>query len=332
MPTYNVYFFVVKPPQPPHMGGSGETAALGGGAEPSAMYTQFLTDFRALLSGYFEQSAASIPYPESVHRPDWQVQVQEIPSLRPGVPDFSGLTIQAHEPIVYLVSRQHAPTPEFRRRATYAMVDAFEQGRFAGTPSEAFGEWRDAMRNPSEVRGVSLIGSLDASYTESFRFAPLVAEVFTDLSLISTPRIFGQLRISQLAHDWVNIMSNFVAKASFHEVAHCKSECHNQPAASTDPPWSATRSHSIHDESGAGILGTEVAWTTEPTASDFTLMGRHMLCPVPFYKLDQPLGGQFTNHGQAHTLAVQPPPEEEASDSDDLDMDLDTDDPLGGAL
>lgn len=329
MPTYNVYFFVVKPPQPPHMGDSGETASLGGG-EASPMYTQFIADFRTLLAGYFTQSAAHIPYPASVERPEWQAEVHEIPALRPGVPDFSGLTIQPQDPIVYLVSRQHASTPEFRRRASYAMVDAFEQGRFAGTPSEAFDEWRDAMRNPSEVRGVSLIGSLDASYDESFRFSPLVAEVFTDLSLISTPRIFGQLRIGQLAHDWVNIMSNFVAKASFHEIAHCKSECHNRPAASHNPPWVAVRSQSIHNEGGVGILGTEVAWTTDPTTADFTLMGQHMLCPVPFFKLDQPLAQQFTNHGQPHTLAVQPPPAEEESDSDD-DIVI-SDDPLGGAF
>jgi hypothetical protein len=245
------------------------------------------------------------------------------------VPDFTGLTIQPNEPIVYLASRQHSPSPEFRRRATFVMIDAFEQGRFVGTPPEAFPDWRDAVRNPPEARGVSLIPSIDASYTESFRYAPVVAEVFTDLSLLSTPEIFGELRISQLAHDWVNIMSNFVAKASFHEIAHCKSECHNQPAASTNPPWSATRSQSIHDQSGAGILAARVAWTTAPTTADFALMGRHMLCPIPFYQLDQPLDQQFYNQGQPHTLTVQAPAAAPSESSDEL---IDSEDPLGGAF
>jgi hypothetical protein len=329
MPAFDVYFYLIYKPRPPLTGSSGPSGT-DTPVEEVPEFRDFITRYTGILRDLFERSIPHTPNyqappaagsPAAASYDPWVVNVRRIPDASPGAPDFSGLTIGARDPIVYLCRRTHGSGSAASRRASYAMFEAFEQGNFQGIPATEISSRRSGMAAHGDTGGMALIPWLDAGYTETFRFGPMVPEVFANLSPMSAPIIFAQMSLGQLRGRWAEIMSNWLAKASFHEIAHCKAQSHNRqaptsPSGSATTPWYTTLSGSIHDESNVQMLSATVAWDTTARPEDLQTMGHHMLFPGPFYKLDQVISGnvggtqvtQCTNQGTPHHLTAAPPP------------------------
>lgn len=305
MPTYKVHYFFIRRPSNPIPGTSGPSSGSGG---PSTEYARFLQRFREILLDLFRQSVNRIPGNDASNTLGWQVQLSEIPQgSGPGIADFSAHPIQNFEPVIYICGTSHSATPGTGRRASLTMLDAVQDGRFQNIPSQSLSQFRQGLRvgRPYQAGGMACIPWDSSNPTDDLRYAPVVAEVFSNLSPMSAPALFANMTISEMARNWGEIMANFLAKASFHEIAHCKAESHNRSTGST---YGAALSGSIHNESGVRLLSATVAYNDSATGDDYRVMGNYMLCPTPFYKLDEPISPQCTDHGTAHPLTAAPPP------------------------
>jgi hypothetical protein len=275
MAAYNVYFFVVRPTLvPEHVGSSGESNTLADDApEVLQARVDVLAIFRQTLQALFEAALEFIP---GTHPPD-SVNIVEIPQASPGVPNFGGLTIAMHEPIVYLTKKEAATNPgdPMDRRPCLVMLQALQDGRFEEFPTENVRAWRDGITGgSSDLEGQAIhIGDL----------APAVAEAFSNA------------RMQYDADNWKTIQGNLLARAAYHEIAHCKAECANRAHGSR---WQNAISGSIHDQAAVTVLNSPLAWNAVQSTADKQLMGRHMMCPIAFYRLDDPIAPQCFHEGQ----------------------------------
>lgn len=304
MPTYNVYYYVVKQPPFPVEGSSGElTLTNPDSPDARAARDLIFANFRDILQTLMQRSAEYIPHESSRNQ---TVEVIEIPSLSPGVPDFSGVTIQMSEPLVYVVYRppsgarpEENPTNPTERRPSLVMLRALDNN-YQEFSSSQLSSARSAVGAAQDQLGFAL------GYSD---YAPMVAEVF------SNPQM------AWAAANWKEILANYLAKGAFHEIAHCKAECANR---ASNPRWRQAISGSIHDYQDEGtavaVCLPQIAWGAEPSTADLRLMGKHMLCPLPFYRLDEEISPQCFHHGQLTpltqpaTLAPQPSDTEDPLD------------------
>lgn len=274
MADYNVYFFVVKPTLvPERVGSSGDPTTLSDDApEVVQARVDVLAIFTQTLQELMQAATEHIP---GTH-PDYDVHVVEIPQISPGVPNFSGRTIAMHEPIVYLTRKeaQTNPSDPMDRRPSLVMLQALQDGRFEEFPTENVRAWRD------DITGGT--GDLEGKALHVSDLAPAVAEAFSNA------------RMQYDADNWKTIQGNLLARAAYHEIAHCKCECANRASGSR---WRSAISGSIHGEAGVSILTSPLAWNAQQTTEDKQLMGRHMMCPIAFYKLDQEIAGQCFHEG-----------------------------------
>jgi hypothetical protein len=274
MAAYNVYFFVVRPTLvPEHVGSSGESNTLADDApEVLQARVDVLAIFRQTLQELF---TAALEYIPGSHPPD-SVNIVEIPQTSPGVPNFGGLTIAMHEPIVYLTKKEAEtrPADPMDRRASLVMLQALQDGRFVEFPTENVRAWRD------DITGGE--GDLEGKALHVSDLAPAVAEAFSNA------------RMQYDADNWKTIQGNMLARAAYHEIAHCKVECPNRASGSR---WQSAISGSIHDQAGVAILASPHNWNVAQSTADKQLMGRHMMCPIAFYKLDQDIASQCFHNG-----------------------------------
>jgi hypothetical protein len=275
MAFYNVHFFVVRPTLvPEHVGSSGESTTLTDDA-PEVLQARIdvLAIFRQTLQELMQAAVEHIPG----SHPEYEVQILEIPAASPGVPNFSGITIAMHEPIVYLTKKEAATNPAdpMDRRASLVMLQALQDGRFQEFPTENVRAWRD------DITGGE--GDLEGKALHVSDLAPAVAEAFSNA------------RMQYDADNWKTIQGNLLARAAYHEIAHCKAECANRASGSR---WRSAISGSIHDEAGVTVLTSPLAWNAVQSTADKQLMGRHMMCPIAFYKLDQDIASQCFHEGQ----------------------------------
>jgi hypothetical protein len=274
MPDYNVYFFIVKPTLVPEREGASGTSTTLSDSDTyvEAARTEVLGIFTETLQTLMQAAVEHIP--GSHH--DYTVQVRQIPPASPGVPDFTGLTVAMHEPIVYLTKKEAETNPAdpVDRRASLVMLRALEDGNFQEFPSANVRAWRDRITGNT--------GDLEGSALHVSDLAPAVAEIFSNV------------RMQYDADNWKIIQGNLLARAAYHEIAHCKVECENRASGSR---WQPAISGSIHDQGGASILTSPLGWSVTQSNADKQLMGRHMLCPIAFYKLDQDVASQCFHHG-----------------------------------
>jgi hypothetical protein len=275
MPDYKVHFFVVKPTLVPEReGSSGSPSQLtDNDTYVQQSRTRVLTIFRQTLQTLMQAAVSHIPG----SHPAYTVQVVQIPEVSAGVPNFSGLTIAMHEPIVYLTRKEAEtnPTASIDRRASLVMLKALEDGRFQEFPTSNIRNWRDLITGNT--------GDLEGSALHVSDLAPAVAEAF------------GNARMAYDATNWIEIQGNLLARAAYHEIAHCKAECANRASGAR---WQSAISGSIHAQSGVSILSSPLGWDADQTTADKQLMGRHMMCPIAFYKLDQDIASQCFHNGQ----------------------------------
>lgn len=275
MPNYNVYYFVVKPTfVPEREGSSGNSAQLtDNDTYVRESRAQVLTLFRTTLQTLMQ---AAVQYIPGSH-PAYTVRVTEIPATSSGVPNFSGLTIAMYEPIVYITRKEaeRNPSNPIDRRPSLVMLQALEDGRFQEFPSSNISTWRSMITGNT--------GDLEGAALHATDLMPACAEAF------------GNARMAYDATNWIEIQGNLLARAAYHEIAHCKAECENRASGSR---WQSAISGSIHSVSDAGILASPLGWDVDQSTADKQTMGRHMMCPIPFYKLDQPIAGQCFHHGQ----------------------------------
>ncbi len=274
MADYNVYFFMVKPTLVPEREGTSGTPATLSDTDT------YMEDTRAEVLGIFRETLRTLMQAALEHIPGshaaYTVQIREIPPASPGVPSFTGLTIAMHEPIVYLTKKEAETNPDdpINRRASLVMLRALQDGNFEEFPSGNVRAWRDQITGNT--------GDLEGSALHVSDLAPAVAEIFSNV------------RMQYDADNWKTIQGNLLARAAYHEIAHCKAECENRASSSR---WQGAISGSIHDQSGASILTSPLAWNATQATADNQLMGRHMLCPIAFYKLDQDIASQCFHHG-----------------------------------
>jgi hypothetical protein len=271
-----------------HRGASGEPVTLSPDA-PGVQQTraEVLRDFERILRELVQACVSQIPGGGR-----WQVRINRIPEQSPGVPDFSGLTVAQRDPIVYLTTREAEQNPASpqNRRASLTLFEAL-RGRYAEFPDRLYRHSRDQVTgDPRTIEGKAM------HFSDYF---PATAEVFSDASM------------SYDATNWKEIQANLFARVAFHEMAHCKAECANRGSSSR---WQGALSGSIHDQSGIGICGSTVGWSDSQTAGDKRLFAQHMLCPIPFYRLDQPIEQQFYSGGRQIQLTSTS--SEESSDSE----------------
>lgn len=282
MPNYTVHYFMVKPTHiPSHAASTGSSETVSP-ASPQAQQirTAVLTRFERQLQELFQRSAPFRPN----HSQELTVRVNRIPEVSPGVPNFSGQTVAAHEPIVYLVTRRNSlstasTVASINRRASLVMFEAID-GNFQEIPSSVASSARqNVIGDPQGEAGKGIHMS---------DYAPAVAEVFSDV------------RMSYEATNWQEIQALTLANLAFHEIAHCKCECTNRGSGN----WQAAISGEIHAQSGVQLCSASPAWhyDLDDLTDDYRLMGRHMMVPIPFYKLDMPIEDQFHHHGQSVRL------------------------------
>jgi len=237
----------------------------------------------------------------------WSVEINSIAAASPGVPNWAGVDPEPREPIVYLIERDILSDPPAHLRRTSSVLvdevdDNFEQidRRWI---SDARSGIQSALSDPDRANGFSL----------SFpNYVPMVAEVCSRVRMQ-----YGQV-------DWQEVQGLYLARLCFHEIAHCKAECGNRGTSSN---WQPAISGSIHDVPNVGICASTPGEHQADEPADFQLMRRHMLCPMPFFKLDHPIEQQFHTHGTSVTLArraATPPPAE----TEDSGEQFDPDDPM----
>lgn len=314
MPVYNVYYFVVKPTPVPHAAGtSGDSLQMDSTARDS-IRSAVLQSYRDQLRDFFQNCISHIPGSPS----RWTVQVHEIPSQTgsPGRPNFSGARINMRDPIVYLVTRDvdESPTSDTDRRPSLIMLRSLDDYRHPdGFAREALTQSRQFITSQSRTaQGRAILVGMQGGF-----HAPVVAETSS------------RLYMTYDATNWQEIQANLLAKVSFHEIAHCKAECADRPAGAN---WrNQPIAGSIHDESGVGICASAPSFGHGQTDADRQLMGQHMLCPMPFYQLDQDIGNQFFHAGQLVTIpTVQERREQREQEQEQQSRSLDGD--LNGLL
>ncbi|OGU72994.1 MAG: hypothetical protein A2V93_00755 [Ignavibacteria bacterium RBG_16_34_14] len=289
MPNYNIYYFVIKPLQiNVATGRSGVTLASPGPSSPvvQSIFAAFRTD----LIGLMNQARQRIPHIQSRAQ---TINVIQIPALagNPTSPNFSGLSIQMHEPIVYFTTRElnERPSAPVDRRPEYIMLDAIRNARTQEFPDS----WvRDARASLSSLGDHSGLGSPG----------------LPDISCPAIASVYSNGRQNWEATNWQELLAFNLASAAFHEIAHCKLETRSR---SNNPRWrkaindpsrpAASRYASIHDIPNVSVLASNGVGRT-PTTADYTQMGEHMLCPINFYRLDQNINNQCFRNGSAVTL------------------------------
>lgn len=275
----NVYYFVIKPLQINVATGS-TGVTIGAPGADSPVVQSIITDFKINLANLMNQAKAHIPHSGSRSIP---IDVVEIPPLadNPTSPNFTGLTIEINEPIVYFTNREmnERPADPVDRRPEFIMLEAIRNARVQEFPESWIREQRQVLRSAGENSGLSIPGISGVSF-------PVVACVFSNA------------RQNFEASNWRELLAMNLATAAFHEIAHCKAETDNR---TTSPRWRAARSESIHSASGVSLLASNGVGRT-PTSDDFELMGAHMLCPINFYRLDQSIDNQCFSNGSITTL------------------------------
>jgi hypothetical protein len=289
MPNYNIYYFVIKPLQiNVATGRSGIT--LGSPGASSTVVQSIFARFRNDLIGLMNQAKTHVPHPASRTQ---TINVVQIPaqSSNPTSPDFSGITIQMHEPIVYFTARDlnERPSAPVDRRPEYIMLEAIRDARSQEFDDTWVRDSRSVLSRIGDASGLALPGLPDIS-------CPVTASVYSN----STQ--------NWEATNWQELLSFNLATAAFHEIAHCKLETRSR---SNNPRWrkaindpsrpASSRYQSMHDVPNVGILASNGVGQT-PTPTDYTLMGEHMLCPINFYRLDQSISNQCFRNGSAVTL------------------------------
>jgi hypothetical protein len=274
-----IYYFVIKPLQINTATGSTGVVLNSPGADSPVVQSIF-ADFRTNLINLFDQAKRFIPHAGSR---SITIDVREIPSVAGNQtsPDFTGLTIELNEPIVYFTNREmnERPADPVDRRPEFIMLEAIRNARVQEFPEDWVRDQREVLRNAGERSGLSVPGISGVSF-------PAIACVFSNA------------RQNFEATNWRELLAMNLATAAFHEIAHCKAETDNRR---TNPRWGAARTDSIHSASGVSVLASNGVGRT-PTSDDFELMGEHMLCPIIFYRLDQSINDQCFSNGSITTL------------------------------
>jgi hypothetical protein len=290
MPAYNVFYFIIKPFAIPVTEGSSGSFVLHTETSPEldTIRNTIRTGFETNLQMLFHESCRFIPRTASR---DQDVHIIQIPSLasNPASPDFSQLATQPTitDPIVYFVHRppererfQETPANPQDRSPVLTMLRALEDGHFLDFPAVNVREQRRVITDPMNARnenaGMALHG---------FGNAPAVAWAYSDP------------RANYDASNWQERLAYSFANVAFHEIAHCKAEDTNRARNSRWEP----AIDSIHDAPGVSILSASGGGRSHVDA-DLQLMGQHMLCPIPFYRLDQPIANQCSHEGEWITL------------------------------
>jgi len=289
MPNYNIYYFVIKPLQiNVATGRSGVTLGSPGGSSPivQSIFAAFRTD----LIGLMNQAKTHIPHAASRTQ---TINVIQIPaqSSDSTSPDFSGLTIQMYEPIVYFTTStlSERPSSPSDRRPEHVMLDAVRDARSQEFPDDWVRSSRSVLSSIGEHSGLALAG-------------------LPDISCPVTACVFSNARQNWEATNWQELLSFNLASAAFHEIAHCKLETRSRSnntrwrKAINDPSRpAASRYESMHDIPNVSVLASNGVGRT-PTTADYTQMGEHMLCPINFYRLDQNISNQCFRNGSIVTL------------------------------
>lgn len=310
MPTYRVHYYMLKRLYIPV--GTGLT----GGETTVSPFSPAGDPIRAIILGHFEEKLQEFMQASADRRSgsSWAVQINRIPdSSTAGTPDFSAVSpaVRAREPIIYFVLVPTASAPASStnprdRRVALAMLDAIDNN-FVEIPASSVSQGRQAVNTAATSPGRE-----DGFAMHSDLYYACVSEVF------SNPVIAYQ------AVNWQRNFGHHLARVAFHEIAHCKAECANRPSPSGHP-WHAAIAGDIH--STAGLCSSPPQ--TSQSEADQVLMSRHMLCPMPFYKLDQPIDGQFYDQGQSVSLTRRTTTPAPAGGTDLEEPLFDDDDPMG---
>ncbi len=283
MPVYNIYYFVIKPLRIRTSSGATGVVLESPGSD-SPVVQGIFDGFRTKLIDLMNQSKAHIPHRDSRNQ---TINVLRIPALQgnPVSPDFSGITVNMGEPIVYFTTREldSSPSDQFDRRPEYTMLEALRNARCQEFPSSWVSEQRSYLGSAGEHNGLSLPGIPGVSY-------PVTACVFSDA------------RENYAASNWDDLLANSLATTAFHEIAHCKTETDNR---SRNSRWESALTGSMHDVSNVQVLARDGAGR-DPSPADFELMGKHMLCPINFYRLDQNINDQCFTEGEIVQLTPRP--------------------------
>jgi hypothetical protein len=298
MAIYNIYYFVIKPLQiNVATGRTGFT--LGAPGESSSVVQSIFATFRTRLIELMNHASEYIPHDASREQfteaepDDPPINVIQIPAMSgdPTSPDFSGITIQMREPIVYFTARElnERPSVPADRRPEYIMLDAIRNARSQEFDDGWVRDSRAVLSSSGELAGLALPG-------------------LPDISCPVTACVFSNERHNWEADNWQNLLSFDLASAAFHEIAHCKLETRSR---SNNPRWrkaindptrpAASRYESMHDIPNVSVLASNGVGRT-PTIADYTQMGEHMLCPINFYRLDQNISDQCFRNGSIVTL------------------------------
>lgn len=280
MPVLNIYYFVIKPLQINVAAGSTGVTVGAPGADSPVVQSIF-TDFRTNLIDLMNSSKAHIPHAAS--RTSTSIDVIRIPATadNPTRPDFSGLSINIADPIVYFTAREmnERPADPVDRRPEFVMLEAIRNARVQEFPESWVREQREVLRSAGELSGLSVPGISGVSF-------PVIACVFSNA------------RQNFEASNWRDLLARNLATAAFHEIAHCKTETDNRP---NNARWRDALGNSIHSVSGVSVLASNGVGRS-PTPNDFELMGEHMLCPINFYRLDENIDNQCFSNGAIATL------------------------------
>lgn len=295
---YNIYYFIIKPIQI-NVAAGRTGVTLGSPGARSPVVQSIMTEYKRLLKDLMLRSAEHIPHPQTMAlyrvTQDNQnpINIIEIPAAAstPTSPDFSGLTIQMNEPIVYFTASDlnRRPSSQTDRRPEHIMLDAISAAASQEFPESWVRDSRDSIQSSGDFYGLAMPG-------------------IPDISSPANASVFSNTRHNWEATNWQALLANDLATAAFHEIAHCKAESRSR---SNNPRWrkaindpsrpASSQYQSIHDIPNVSVLASNGVGR-DPTDADYTLMGEHMLCPIQFYRLDQPIGRQCSRNGSIVTL------------------------------
>ncbi len=282
MSNFNIYYFVIKPLR--INAAEGSTGTLVEAPGPDSPVVQNIFDgFRTNLINLMNEAKNHIPHRQSR---DLTIDVIRIPAVQdnPVSPDFSSVSIEMNEPVVYFTTRvhdAHAGDP-VNRRPEFALMDALQNARCQEFPPSWVSDQRRVLNSSGELSGLSVPGISGVSF-------PVTACVFSDAR-----QNFG-------ASNWQELMSYNLACAAFHEIGHCKTETDNRHHNSR---WNDAIEN-MHNVEGVQVLASDGVGR-DPSSSDYQLMGEHMLCPINFYRLDQNIADQCFTEGEIVTLTPRP--------------------------
>jgi hypothetical protein len=342
VPDYTVHYFPLIDPVPPRSESRREqTTEIRSDGRRTTPVTVRATPrlvpamwalFEKRLEDLFTRSAPQIPHQRSRAQ---TIRIARVRSAGAGEPRFGEIPL--HEPIIYFVSKRHNNSDKTTRRAT--VTATHELRGYPGFDDAFLRSSRTRLTGAGDPGGRSWIVTNDRATDP---WLPPVAEVFSDIEwaesnfgnlvdspgddrvrwpdnlddaeralLAAVPAATRDYLVSQPGprRTWARKMAEWLARAAFHEIAHCKSEYPRRPP---NPRWENRAVADMHSVPGARILGATVVYDASPSAADLQTMGKHMLCPVPFFKLDQPPSGQFFNvrgGGVRRTPVEAPAPE-----------------------